>query len=170
MSETTVGLAPMPSRTVRLAKFALQALVLLPFVAGFIAYRLWIAQPVATTAETAATATSIISAATLEERFGVRVTLIAVTAAGGIVDLRYRVLDKNKAEFLLGDPSNTPKLISDERGITLLPPGHATKHGTRLENDTSYYTFYPNTQTAVEPGMPVSVVFGSVQLEPIVAQ
>ncbi|MCX6043678.1 MAG: hypothetical protein NT075_01090 [Chloroflexi bacterium] len=175
MTETTANPVLAQTRIGRLLKYGLQAIVLLPAIAGFFAYRLWIAQPTAPVqpmpqAVTQAAASPAISAKTFEDRFGIRITLIAVTAGGGIVDFRYKIIDKKKAEFLLGDAHSMPSLMAERSGITLLPPNHVMKHNTQLENGRSYFQFYANTQNAVKPGDFVAVVIGSLRLEPIIAQ
>ncbi|CAN5672654.1 hypothetical protein BH10CHL1_BH10CHL1_40140 [soil metagenome] len=174
MTEITASPGLAPTRIARLLRYGLQALILLPVIAGLFAYRLWTIQSV-TPAQTikespAPIATTAISTKTLEERFGIRVTLIAVTASGGIVDFRYKIVDKTKAEFLLGDAHSMPSLLVERTGITLLPPNHVMKHNTQLENGRSYFQFYANTQNAVKPGDQIAVVIGSLRLEPIIAQ
>ncbi len=161
-------------QTGRLLKYGLQMLVLLPAIAGFFVYHLWVAQPAAPVQPMTQTATQAatpaISAKTFEERFGIRITLIAVTGGGGIVDFRYKIIDKQKAEFLLGDAHAMPSLMAERSGITLRPPNHVMKHNNQLENGRSYFQFYANTQNAVKPGDAISVVIGSLRLEPIIAQ
>ena len=160
-----------PTSSQRLTKAVVQALILmLPLVAGIIVYRIWFAQPSVAPESEAAIVRSTISAQTLEERFGIRVTLIAVTAGGGIVDFRYKVVDKDKAAFIVGEPENAPSLVSEQTGITIPPPNHTMKHNAELENGASYFIFYPNIRNAVRPGMPVSVAIGATQVEPIIAQ
>ncbi|MEZ4866165.1 MAG: hypothetical protein R3C14_32915 [Caldilineaceae bacterium] len=177
MSEVTVTPTSSPVRPLRWLKYALQALVLLPVIAGFLLYRAWTAP--ATDSSVALTGAvgqneqstvTIISAQTLEERFGLRVAMIAITGGGGIVDFRYRILDKDKAQFLLNDPNNAPVLTVEGSDIRLMPPSHASKHSARLENNKTYFNFYPNTQNALQPGSRVVVVMGSLRLEPIVVQ
>jgi hypothetical protein len=114
-------------------------------------------------------ATEFISASTLEERLGIRVTLIGVTAAGGLIDFRFKVLDSQKAAQMLEDPENLPELIVEESGTTLVPPAGAFQD-TELETGQIYYMLYPNPRGAIQPGMAVSVVIGDAHLEPILAQ
>lgn len=173
MTELTTNPEVAPTSSVNLLKYALQALILLPVIAGFFVYRFWTAQPAAPQAASQAVtqaATTAISAKTLEERFGLRITLIAVTAGGGLVDFRYKIVDKDKAKFLLDDGHNMPSLVAERSGITLMPPNHTMKHNARLENGNSYFQFYANTRNAVKSGDKVAVVIGSMRLEPIVAQ
>lgn len=171
MSEINVKLEMAQKPTVRLLKYALQAMILLPVLAGVVIYQLWIAPPTATETTTAA-APTVISSATLKERFGVQMRLLGVTAAGGMIDLRYKVIDKEKAAFLVGEGSAPPQLIAEESGVTLSldESTHGMKHNTRLENGGIYFHFFPNRQNTIKPGSLVTVVFGSVRLEPMPAQ
>ena len=150
----------------------LLAWIVVGVIAGFLAYHFWTtpsAAPAKTLNETMTqAATTVISAKTLEDRFGIRVTLIAVTAGGGIIDFRYKILDKKKAGFLLGD--GMPTLIGEETGIAVAPPAHVMKHNAQMENGANYFMFYPNTRNAVKPGDRVSVVIGSIRLDPVIVQ
>lgn len=165
--DSNAAVTPRPAR--RLLTYALQAMILLPVIAGVLVYRLWNTPSAATPTTTAPT---VISAKTLEERFGVRLRLLGVTAAGGMIDLRYKVIDKDKAAFLVGAGSAPPELIADDGRVTLTvdETTHGMKHNTRLENGGIYFHFFPNRQNIIKPGSLVTVAFGSVRLEPMPAQ
>jgi hypothetical protein len=107
----------------------------------------------------------------LEAQYGVRVTLIAVTAQGGIVDFRYKVSDPAKAAPLLHDPANTPVLTAVDSGLTLSGTQMSRHHRQKgMKRGAVPFTFYPNVRGAVKSGTPVSVAFGKIKVEPIVAQ
>ena len=107
----------------------------------------------------------------LEAQYGVRVTLIAVTAQGGIVDFRYKVVDPTKAASLLHDPANTPILTVIGSGQSLSPTGMSRHHRQMsMKRGAIPFSFYPNVRGVVKPGVPVSVAFGNIKVEPIVAQ
>lgn len=108
-----------------------------------------------------------ITDAELEEQYGIRVTLIAVTAAGGIVDLRIKVLDAEKADKLLGNHENMPTLIPDGSKRRL---GTTGNHRMKLFSGKVYYMLYGNAQGVIQPGTPVSVAFGNLILPPIPAK
>ena len=159
----------------RWLKYAMQALILLPIIAVFLVYRAWNAQPATPSAAApqavALGASGAISAKTLEERFGIQVKLIGVTAGGGMVDFRYKVIDKDKAAFLFGDESQSVKLIADDNGTTLaMPEGHGMNRHSSLKNGTVNFHFFANSGGAVKAGSPVTVVIGTMRLEPIIAQ
>jgi hypothetical protein len=120
---------------------------------------------------TAPTAMDTISLSELEERHGIKITLLAVTAAGGIVDFRYKVVDAAKATTLLQDPANMPTLTVVDSGLTLNSTQMGRHHShMRTKQGAVPFGFYPNVRRAVKPGTKVLVAFGKVRVEPIVAQ
>ena len=104
----------------------------------------------------------------LEERYGIRVTLIGVTAAGGMVDFRFRVLDASKALALTKDHALMPVLNVQDSDTRLAMS--AGMHTMNFQNDKVYYILFGNPRGEVKPGTPISVAFGEMQLEPILAQ
>jgi hypothetical protein len=117
------------------------------------------------------TPTNYITNDQLEAQYGVRVTLIAVTAVGGIVDFRYKVSDPVKAATLLHDPANAPTLTAIDSGLTLSGTQMSRHHKQMgMKRGAVPFTFFPNVRGAVKPGVPVSVAFGKIKVEPIVAQ
>jgi hypothetical protein len=104
-----------------------------------------------------------------EEVTGIRVTLIAVTGGGGMVDFRIKVLDAEKATALFANPENRPILIAEDSDIELLAPSDMT-FDVGLEADRGYFTLYANSNKAIQRGAPVTVVIGDYRLEPIDAQ
>jgi hypothetical protein len=99
---------------------------------------------------------------------GIQVTHIGVTASGGLVDARFRVLDPAKANTLLGNMANAPALIAGDLP-PLMAPHHAIKSG-RYAKDQVFVVLYPNMRQAVRSGAPVSVAFGPVRIGPVTAQ
>jgi len=149
----------------RRARYVLPIAVLLVLLATFFAYRAWTArQPTSTAAVSA-----LISATELEERYGVGVRLIGVTAAGGLIDFRLQILDAEKAKGLLEDTARTPSLWIEASDTTLAasPDMHAN---LKLEDGGIVFLLLPNAGNAVKPGTPVIVQFGDIRLEPIAAQ
>jgi hypothetical protein len=142
---------------------AVAAAVLL--LGGFVVLR-WI---VPGTAASAAPAPRPIAGEILEQQYGLRVSLLGVTAAGGMVDLRLKVLDPQKAALLLHDPASLP-VLSVGNGNTLLK----AQEDTRIDNlklETGViFLLYPNLGNLVRPGTPVSIRFGDIRLEPFAAQ
>jgi hypothetical protein len=132
---------------------------------GFFAYRTWIDREPATPQASG----ERISASALEERYGVQVKLIGVTAGGGMIDLRLKIVNAAKARRLLQDPANLPALIVQDGGTTLKAP-ESVSYDLNLESGGVFFVLFPNTRGVIRPGTPVTVGFGDVRLDPIIAQ
>ena len=63
--------------------------------------------------------TTLVTAKGMAARYGIDVTLIGVTAAGGLVDFRYQVVDPDKADPIIHDLDLFPKLIEERTGAML---------------------------------------------------
>ena len=101
----------------------------------------------------------------LEEQYGVQVSLVANSMMGSIVDVRLRIDDPDKAHILL---QNQAALLLNQEA--LIPAPHMHSHGTsRLKAGTQFIIFFPAGQI-IHPGSNVSLVFGSVRVEPVVVQ
>ena len=109
------------------------------------------------------------TAAEFEQATGIRITLIAVTGGGGMIDFRIKVLDGEKATELFANPENKPILIAEDGNIELSPPAEVD-FKAKMEADQIYYTLYANVNSAVKRGAPVTVLIGDYRLEPIPAQ
>ncbi len=103
----------------------------------------------------------------IEEKFGVRFTFLAVTAGGGMVELRYRVVDEDKAANFGHFTETAPLLISEENGdfvdVTIMG-----LHNHRVEPGRTYYILYRNTKNALKSGYPVTIAIGDLQLKHVV--
>ena len=116
------------------------------------------------------TAATTISLKTLEERYGVRLRLLAVTALGGMVDLRYVITDHTKATAL-AQYLGQIELVDDNSGTTLkMATGHGMHRNDRIEDGQLNFHFFANAGNAIKQGNPVTVVIGPVRLEAIDSQ
>jgi len=113
--------------------------------------------------------TVAISQAALEEHYGLRVSLIAVTAVGGFVDVRLKILDGEKARLLLEDSGNFPSLRAEDNPA-LYVPEESKKEEIRFEDNSSLFLMFPNAGNAIQPGTQVKILFGDLVLEPVEAQ
>ncbi len=147
-------------------KFFLFVLVLLVLVTAFIFY--FSLNRVSPTS--AASKTNYISQATLAERYGLRVNLLGVTAAGGMVDLRIKILDGEKAKSLLRDKKNFPSLAVGNGPTVLQVDADMQSQEIKFESDSGLFLLFPNSGNLIAPGSPVQVQFGDILLEPIVAR
>jgi hypothetical protein len=100
----------------------------------------------------------------MEEKFGVRFSFLAVTADGGMVELRYRVVDEGKAANFGHYSETAPMLISEDSGkvvdVTIMG-----LHNHRVEPGRTYYVLYRNTASAIESGRPVTIAVGDLKIE-----
>jgi hypothetical protein len=113
---------------------------------------------------------TVISNDMLEQEYGIRVTLVGVTAAGGMVDVRYKVIDPAKAAKLV-DPEDggiMPMVYVGNGDVMLMPDMHMRDQ--QLIAGRTYFNLIPNTQNAVKRGSVVTVVFEDVAVEPTLAQ
>jgi hypothetical protein len=97
-----------------------------------------------------------------EEKYGMQVSLVAVSALDSIVDVRIKILDVDKANQLFEEHSAL--IVND----TLILAPHMHRH--TYKEGKPILTFYPNPQLIVKSGTPVSLVFDGFRLEPIMAQ
>ncbi|MCB9423087.1 MAG: hypothetical protein H6667_25025 [Ardenticatenaceae bacterium] len=167
MNEKLVDLKTMPTATTHPRRFAPLAVILfgLLVVLGLVFAR--------TNRQPANTQSSenLVSAQNLADEYGVRINLIAVTAAGGLVDFRLKILDATKAKLLLRDKSDAPILITGERNTALTAPEDSTSQlFNGLEDNGNVFLTFPNVGGVMKPGMLVTVQFGDVRLEPITVQ
>jgi hypothetical protein len=164
MEETSASLAPDQAGRKK-SLIILGALALFLIVAAFFAYQAWSNQQ----ARAVPKGSERLSAADFEARYGLRVHLIGVTAAGGMIDLRLKIVDPHKAQDFLEEPDHLPELIVADSGEALL-----ISEG--LDDDIEWteggilFNFYSNDNGLIQPGTPVIVQFGDKQIKPIEAQ
>ena len=110
-----------------------------------------------------------ISQQTLEEEYGLSIRLLAVTAAGGLIDLRFKVVDEAKAAQLL-DTSQLRLGIVAQESDTLIEAPADTRQSFDLQQDMVYFVQFPNTGHAIDVGSRVSLIMGDVRVDDLVAQ
>ena len=153
---------PQRSRLALMVRYGLPVALLL-LVGAFFAIRAWSASQPAPNADVVPTNPAV------EDRWGVRVSQIGVTADGGLVDFRYVVIDPDKALAMVQDVNNWPVLIAEDTGTVVNSAGlMAAKHS--LAAGRTYFMLYRNTRGAIKPGGAVTVKFGDLQLEHVVAK
>jgi hypothetical protein len=107
--------------------------------------------------------TPVVSSSGLVQRSGVRIVRVAVSGAGGLVDLRYQVVDSEKAASV--HSSTTPPLVIDERSgavIGRLFMGHI--HSQKPKVGLTYYLLFDNPGDVVRSGNRVTVQLGDARL------
>jgi hypothetical protein len=113
--------------------------------------------------------TTVVDRAGLAARHGIDVDLVAVTAAGGLVELRMQVTDPDKANAVIHEPADRPVLVAEDTGQTLAmsAPPH---HKANLELGREYFFLLANAHNALRPGSEVTVVVDDVRLEHVEVQ
>jgi len=138
------------------------AVILLIGLAGYAAWWGWSAYSAKQLPGTAA------SAAAIEAAWGVQVKQIGVTADGGLIDLRFTIIDPDKAGPLFS-VDKRPRLIVEDSGALvdrLMHPPHAVEFAP----GQVHYLLYNNTNGAIKRGAAVSVVLGDLRLEHLIAK
>jgi hypothetical protein len=113
--------------------------------------------------------TPMVSRSGLVQRSGVRIVRVAVSGGGGLVDLRYQVLDSEKAASV--HSTTTPPLVVDERSgavINRLFMGHI--HNQKPKVGLTYYLLFDNPGDVVRPGNRVTVQLGDARLAHVVVR
>jgi len=105
-----------------------------------------------------------VDAAGLVQRSGVKITQLAVTGGGGLVDLRYQVVDADKANAL-HQPSNPPALVEEETGLVINQLLMDHSHTGRFTVGQTYYLIFENPNTWVHRGSKVTVLLGDAEVE-----
>ncbi len=114
--------------------------------------------------------TTPISREALMRRYGIRLNLVAVTASGGLVDLRFTVTDAKKAKRIFTTASVMPTVVAEDSGVVL--EAHHAGHHAKVTPLTgaSYFVLIGNAGGVVQRGVPVSVLFNTVRVEHVTAE
>jgi hypothetical protein len=122
-----------------------------------------------TTTNTAVAASKPVTAEVLEKQYGAKIEMVGLLAAGGLIELRFHVIDKDKAIGLFGKVADMP-MLAVEGTSKVLESAKGMKHSMTLLNGGSYFIFYTNAANALHAGSMVSMVINGVRLEHIVVQ
>lgn len=107
--------------------------------------------------------------ANMERALGVRFTQAAVVADGGLVELRYVVLDTQKASAFQNDTKHPPRLASERNG-KIAWRAALMKQGHQLRPGQTYYLLYLNNQGAIRPGDTIRIEAGPNRLAHVPAR
>lgn len=114
------------------------------------------------------------SVGTVEEQWGLRIVRLAVVADGGIIDLRYQVLDPAKAEPVL-DPTQ-PAFLQEESTGQVVSTARLPKIGELRQKlqqsnpDRVYFMGFGNSGGIIKSGSRVSLILGGYRLEQLVVR
>jgi len=112
----------------------------------------------------------VVSPDGLAERSGVKITQVAVTGGGGLIDLRYQVFDPDKANAL-HNKRTPPALVEEQTGLVVnrLLMNHAVHKGP-LKVGVTYYLVFNNPGNLVRRGSMVTVLLGNAEVQHVVVR
>jgi hypothetical protein len=113
--------------------------------------------------------TRSVTADELESVYGAHIDRVALLASGGLIELRFRVIDKDKAVALFGEVDDMPKLAIEHSDV-VLESGHGMRHKLSLVNGGSYFILYPNPANVVTKGTEVSFLMNGYRIPHITVQ
>jgi hypothetical protein len=165
---------PAPRRVVVYAGIA-TGIVLVLVMAGLVAWRLDGAKDPVTDTGSAANAAKASWARTpvsregLAARTGVKIKWVAVTGGGGLLDLRYQVVDAELANAL-HDPANPPALVDESTGLVIrsLLMDHA--HSGAFKTGVTYPLVFEDPGNWVHTGSKVTVLLGDAEVDHVIVQ
>ena len=114
-----------------------------------------------------ATVPAMPTSPTIEAKYGIRFTLVDVTAGGGMIQIRYQVLDSDKTEAIHG--TDLVPYIVDSSGNKYSDPGmvgHSHVGKTQAAGTTDYILL-ANAKGGVAAGSIVTIKVGELQLRDV---
>jgi len=142
----------------RLSILIAPAVAILALMGSFLAVRAWNARG----------APEMAGAEKLEERWGIQITMLGVTADGGMLDLRYRMIDPTKV-IDLQELETGLRFIVEKNGYAF-KASTAMRHRHEAQMGLIYGLLYFNENGMVHPGDLVTVQIGDVRVEHVPAQ
>jgi hypothetical protein len=113
--------------------------------------------------------TASASSAAFEEQSGVRIMRVVLTAGGGVIDVRFQVIDPSKAAEL-HEPNGRLRILDEGSGRRLATPFHFHAGGAEYKAGIVYYELLNNSGGTVDRGDRVSVVIGAARLEHVAVE
>jgi hypothetical protein len=163
MEETTAS--PSSDHTGWSKTLLLATLAVAVILAAFLAFRTWNARELRLTQ----TGLENLSEVDLETYHGLRVRLVGVTAGGGMIDFRLKVIDPAKARAFLQNPDHLPIVMVAEDGTRMLAADEVDEK-IAWEGGEILFMLLGNSGGVVQPGDQVKIEFGDLRLEPIPAR
>lgn len=99
----------------------------------------------------------------VEQRYGVRFTMVGVTADHGLLDVRFIVLDSDRATDMLSDADRLPDVVVESQGKALPSPALMPMIHNPVAGRT-YYVLYRNSGGVVMAGDTVTLAFDEARL------
>ncbi|MCU1378492.1 MAG: hypothetical protein JWN29_1475 [Acidimicrobiales bacterium] len=164
MTSLLLGMAPWRASQGRalLQRAAVTALVLLAAV-GLLLARGWDPGGSTTRVDPSPAAADMPTSPAIEHTYGVRFTNLVLTAADGIVELRFQVLDASKAAALHDAGTEPYVTVHGARLETPAMGGHG--HASETAAGRAGYLLLSNTGHAGHAGDEVTVHVGDLRLD-----
>ena len=113
-------------------------------------------------------------AASLEQKWGIQVSGLFLSAGGNMVDFRYKVTDPVKAAFLT-KPETKPELVNETSGAKLLVPdtpkvGQLRQITRQPVVGKMYFILFANTRHHVKSGDKVTIAAGDFKVENLIVE
>jgi len=105
-----------------------------------------------------------VAADDLGQASGVTITRVAVTGGGGLVDLRFRVVDPDRAHAL-HDAATPPAVVDESSGLVVHDLLMNHEHTGDFRAGATYYLVFNNPGNWVRRGAQVTVLLGNAQVE-----
>ncbi|HET6989015.1 MAG TPA: hypothetical protein VFI00_20485 [Kribbella sp.] len=105
----------------------------------------------------------------LAQRSGVRITRVAVTGGGGLLDLRFQVLDPNRANSL-HDAATPPAVIDEDTGLVVRDLLMSHAHTGKYTAGETYYLVFENPGNWIRRGAKVTVLLGQAEVAHVVVR
>lgn len=108
------------------------------------------------------------------DRYGIHIEGVRQTAAGYMLDFRYRVVDAQRAATVI-QPRLRPYLVDQQTGKQYVVPtggrvGPLRQTRSKVEAGRTYFVFFANPGRAVAQGTKVSVVMGDWVIKDLTVQ
>ncbi|MEI8068207.1 MAG: hypothetical protein WCH38_00185 [Actinomycetota bacterium] len=151
-----------PTRSIFRTVLAVSALILLFCATLFV--RGWQPMGQSATQIRSVVAPNMPTSTQIENQFGVRFLGVDVTAGGGMLQIRYQVLDSAKTEALHDE--QTAPFVLDGAGHKYADPGIVghSHIGKTKEAGTTDFILLANAQGGIEAGMFVTIQVGTFTL------
>jgi hypothetical protein len=101
--------------------------------------------------------------AAIQERYGVRFTMIGLTAGGGMLDVRFVAVDSDKVEQL-GHHGTKMMLVAEASGQTL-DSEQMTPHFGKVHVGSQYFALMRNDGNTLHQGDLVTIKVGKLALQ-----
>jgi hypothetical protein len=112
----------------------------------------------------------------LEATYGIKVEGLRLSAAGSMLDFRYRVVDASKASAML-DGRIQPYLFDAARGAKLGVPDtpvlgriRQTARNNKILTNRTYFIMFGNPAKVLQSGDKVTLLLGSVKVSDLTVQ